>query len=255
MYGRGDYGDPDLQSRLNTAGGRVRQARGLSLRNYWTPTPPGTEPGRSIPVGVPVDAIHYLLAELDRLLHDAVGINVRQPSSNVPPFRAQQWSQDVVSTIASASTATVTVNFRPGQTAVQDGVLGVLASLELYVIDADQSSATLPALESVTAFLTRSGSTVPGFEAMSPGGITLETITDATGSNSYGSDFPGQQVVVPVKLEPGDTMQLSITNGNAETVQVRALLQGWFYPQEVRADGIVGTLADRSGMRPGRPRR
>lgn len=250
--GRGDYGDPDFQSRQSTAGGALRGARGTHPRNYWTPVPGGREPGRGVPIGVPADAIRYLLAGLDRVLHDAVGINVRQPSSNVPPFRAQQWSFDSILTVTAASTATLAVNFRPGQTIVPDGVRGVVSELHFYVIDADQAAAALPALESITSFLTKVGSTVPGFEDMSPGGITLETITDATGSNSYGSDFPGQRVVVPIKLEPDDTLTLSVTNGNANTVQVRFLLLGWFYPIEVEADGVVGTLADRSGLRPGR---
>lgn len=179
-----------------------------------------------------------------KMLNDMVGVNVRQPSSNVPPFRAQQWSYDVGASLAGGASATFPVFFRNGSTVVGSGIRGVLSSLDFYIAPMD-TDVLLINVSAITATLLKRDQVVPGFEFMSPGALTMETITDATGSDSYGSDFPGQKVVVPVKLEEGDTLDFNWTNGFASAASIRVVFAGWFYPIETQGENVVGTVADR----------
>lgn len=194
------------------------------------------------PIGL--DELGRLLRGLQELVRNTIGLNVRQPSSNVPPFRADQWLFDQTVTLASGISATVAVNFRPGQLEVPEGVRGVLASLEFWFVANNEGALVVPTFVSLD--LRKNTLTVPGYQAMQPGAITLETITDAAGSDAVGSEFPGERAFVPVKLETGDELSLVFgPNLGATDITTRVLLAGWWYPIEVEADGVLGTVADR----------
>ena len=192
-------------------------------------------------------ACDYILQGLSREFRDAIGLNVRQPSSNVPPFRAQQWTYDVAGSLAGAASTTASIFFRSGQTEVPEGVNGIMANVDFYFEATNQGA--LNNIRLFQASVSLNGQVIPGLESLSAGGITLETITDAAGSDAVGSDFPGGRLFVPVKLKSGDAMSFTVTNAGGVTGGFRFLFAGWFYPIEVDADGVLGTVADRGSGR------
>lgn len=244
--GRGyNPGAPDLVSRLHHPPGANSRAES-GTPNYYARG--RGEAGRSIraPARNLTDAdVDALTVALARVLSSQVGMNVRQPSSNVPPFRAIQWSFDVEINTANAATTTTAIPFaQPSTVAVAQGQRGVIASLDWNYMGEDVNT-LIPNTNVIVGNLLRNGTIVPGYSNLRPGVITLETLTDASGSNSVGSDVSGERVLVPVKLEAGDTLSFQISNVTGVTVTTRIFIGGWFYPIEVQEENVVGTVADR----------
>jgi len=246
MSGRGYLpGSPDFTSRLIHPGGTPRSAAEAGTPNYYArgrgeAGPTVRAPDRNLTDG----DVQALALAMAKVLSSQIGMNVRQPSSNVPPFRAVQWSFDIEIATGIAATTTSTIFFSlPGNAAVALGQRGVIASLDWNYLGEDIN--TIPNTAVIVGDLRKNGSIVPGYADLRPGAITLETITDASGSNSIGSDVSGERALVPVKLEPGDTLSFSVSNANAVAVQTRLFIGGWFYPIEVQEENILGTVADR----------
>jgi len=246
MSGRGHLpGSPDFQSRLIHPGGTPRSAAEAGTPNYYARG--RGEAGRTIraPARNLTDAdVEALAMAMAKVMSSQIGMNVRQPSSNVPPFRAVQWSFDIEIVTLNAATTTSTIFFSlPSTAAVALGQRGVIASLDWNYLGEDVN--TIPNTAVIVGDLRKNGSIVPGYADLRPGAITLETITDASGSNAIGSDVSGERVLVPVKLEPGDTLSFSVSNTTGVTVTTRLFVAGWFYPIEVQEENILGTVADR----------
>ena len=252
MIGPGQQGPPDFVERIDSAGGTP--PKGLFLPNYYRPG--GRTKGRSrasrLARGrVPYAAIDLMTARLDRLLRDTVGMNVRQPSSNVPPFRAQQWTRRDAFSVAAAGSITRNIGFdnTGNATPVAEGVNGVLTMFRAWIYSDNQGGLVTPGSASMSLFV--NGATPAGFRNVAVGFIATETITDAAGSDTFGAIIEPFEVLVPLKLMTGDVLTFTLFGGGGQQQNVAFQSSGWFYPIEVEADGILGTVADRgSGVRP-----
>jgi len=248
MRGPGLPGTPDFIQRIEGVGGPV--SKGLFPSNYWTAT--GAKGRRMLRRGrwSSKNACDYILQGLSREFRDAIGLNVRQPSSNVPPFRAEQWTRRDSFSVAAGGQITRNIGFnnQNALTPVGDGVKGVLTMFRAWLFSNNQGALATGQGASMTLF--RNGVTPPGFRNVAVGFIQTETITDAAGSDTFGGIIEPFEVLVPLKLVTGDTLSFTLFGGGGATQQVAFQAAGWFYPIEVDADGILGTVADRgSGIR------
>ena len=247
MRGPGVPGPPDFVERIDSAGGRP--ARGLCLPNYYRPGG-RTKASRLARGRIPFAAIDVLTQRLDRLLRDTVGMNVRQPSSNVPPFRAQQWTRLDAFSVAAAGSITRSIGFDNTNTPtpVPEGVNGVMTMFRAWIYSDNQGVLVTPGAASMSLFV--NGATPAGFRNVAVGFIATETITDAAGSDTFGAIVEPFEVLVPLKLMTGDVLTFTLFGGGGAQQNVAFQASGWFYPIEVEADGILGTVADRgSGAR------
>lgn len=250
MRGPGLPGTPDFIQRIEGVGGPV--SKGLFPNNYWSATGAGTRDGRRMLRRPPESkvACDYILRGLAEQFRDALGLNVRQPSSNVPPFRATQWTRRDAFSVAAAGSITRSIGFDNTNVATEvgEGVNGVLTMFRAWIFSDNQGGLVTPSAASMTLFL--NGVTPPGFRNVAVGFLASETITDADGSDTFGAIVEPFEVLVPLKLKTGDSLTFTLFGGGGEQQNVAFQAAGWFYPIEVDADGVLGTVADRgSGSR------
>ncbi len=194
-----------------------------------------------------VDGLGREARMLARVLNDAIGINIRQPSSNVPPFRAQQWTRRDTGSIAGAGSITRNVSFdnSGNSTPVPAGVRGVLTLLKCWVFPDNLGS--IANLTSARLTLFRNEVAVPGFTDVSVGYTQLEEITDVDGAEYRGATIDPFEVLVPAKLEEGDILTIQIFAGSTNA-DFHLQASGWFYPIEQQGDNVTGTVADRGNV-------
>lgn len=251
MRGRGQLSPPDFVQRIDQVAGRTPDA-GLFPNNYWTPGRRVRQMARRIPKA----SIQFLLDHLDRRLRDVLGLNVRQPSSNVPPFRAQQILFNTSATILDGTALNVgppvqagATLFGPAQREVPEGLRGVLSVIQWGIWTETAAALVSTDTTGIPVLTVRKNNVeVPGFVGIIPQMSTFETPV-TTSSGFFGPPF---EALVPIKLDPGDTIQF-VTNTNSTGEDISYMLRaiGWIYPIEVEADGVLGTLADRgSGIAP-----
>ena len=173
------------------------------------------------------------------------GINVRLPSHVNPPFRSVQFTFQQITSVTAATTST-TVTFN-GQSVVPDGVRGVVSRMSFEVAQDNIDVLTFPQRARLT--VVKNDQALPGFLDLIPGFTRLEELTDVSGAQIEGASISSPAIVSPITLEPGDRLQTQLRQIPVVGVAFDAYvtLQGWLYPIEVEADGIVGTLADRGG--------
>lgn len=248
--GPGELAAPDLQTRLaETGAGGNSQARGLFPQNYWR-----TRKRRTRKVQVrqsTVDAVEYLVSRLMRALRfENPGINVRLPSHVNPPFRSIQWTfqsyEETPSIPALPTFTTITFN---GNAAVPEGMRGVLSELQ-YWIESGDVDTILPTPYAVNLVVFKNSLPVPGYDNIRPGLFKMEGVDDIAGREYLGMSFPSPRAMVPITLEPGDVLQYAMVSSLGTPPDGYVRFQGWLYPVEIEADGIVGTLADRGGAIP-----
>lgn len=263
MIGRGQLGTPDFVQRMDQVAGRTRE--GLFPDNYWTPGRGESRAARARRLArqVPKVSIAYLLDALDRRLRDLVGLNVRQPSHHAAPFRANQILYNAGAAIGngtqlSSAAAGGIPLFGPssGQSTCPDGHNAIVCAVEWFTYTRDQDTVIYPVsgiggAPVLNVFKNRM--LVPGYVGILPGMQVSESVTDAAGADASGVVIPALKSCSPIKLEPGDRIDVeSSTNSTGVAVTYFLRMVGYVYPIEVEADGILGTLADRgSGAAPG----
>jgi len=245
---------PDLTSRLVGPPGNPAP-QGAAPYRYYNPSGrrralrdgrgrPLTPVSKRAPEVGETDGLGREARMLARVLNDAIGINIRQPSSHAPPFRARQWSFNT--TFEPAPATTQAISFYVGQTTVSEGVRGVVSDLEFYAYTIDQDALFSPS--NMFGTLLKNGALVPGWEDILPGMTINETTTDANGSDSRGAVIRSPKVCVPIQLQPGDTLSFVAERNGVVLIQVMIRLCGWFYPIEQQADNVTGTVADRGNI-------
>lgn len=252
---------PDLTSRLYGPPGHPAP-RGAAPYRYYNPTgrrrivrgvTRGEAPART--PTAPIDgAVKTMALAIAQVLNDMVGINVRQPSSHAPPFRARQWDDSRNFTIALAG-ATFPIHFFPGgastpaNTVVPPGVRGVLFNLEVYAALGVAAAATAQPFLNAKYSLLKNNQVVSGFDTLACASFTVDQITDAAGADLRGAgQVTPSKVLVPVQLVEGDTLSLFSTGSGATAYNGLLRASGWFYPVELQGDNIVGTMADRGNL-------
>lgn len=230
---------PDLTERLLLNGGRL--PAGLFRSNYYR-----SKRSRGITPAA-MDPIVRLVEELRHMLRDLTNLNVRQPSHMAPPFRATQWTYQVLfDSTLPAEFITIPIN---GNEVVPNGSIAVLQSVIWCQSPADTGTRApsqwdTPGSVVTTGKLTllRNGSALPGYLSLAPSlAVGLQQLS--------GSDFLVQQggppspPTVPVTLYPADS--LSWRADYPGVGQFYLQVSGYLYPIELDGDGVRGTLADR----------
>lgn len=249
--GRGGFlGAADTQQRITEIGAaRNPGSRGLWLQNYYTSrkrksSAPPIDPGLK-------QLVDYAIGELMRKLrYENPGINVRLPSHINPPFRSVQFTFQRVSVALTGTTQRIITVLFGGQSEVPDGLQGVISSIECTNQSQDTDGA-----QTIDIRFTMSvnGNVVPGFLRQATGRLYFEQFLDIAGSENDGFIIQSPVVATPIKLQPGDVVQIALEDLiGVDNPDVFVRIAGWLYPIEVEADGIVGTMADLGGQVPTR---
>lgn len=212
------------------------------------------------------------LDQLQEMLRNQPGVNVRLPSHIAPPFRAVAIANEFDTLLLSADNTT----FRPslgrvdgvgaagdgllrfasfqtsaaaiptgGPTVFPKGWLGVLtAVMVLGALPIGTGAADVNTLSEWT--FERDGLAVPGYEHRK---LTLGfSATAGAGLDTTNLQDPiplGGVWIAPVHLEPGHTYGFSVRRHTASVaIQVHCRAYGWMYPVRQSAPGILGTLVD-----------
>lgn len=226
----------DLSERLLGNGGRV--AGGLFATNLYRGV------NRKAPRRGGGDSVARAIAALRAMLRETVQ-NVRTPSHIAPPFRAEQFTFQAIFALAAGEQVVV---FN-GNTAVPEGVNAVVSMFNVTWGTQNRDILTNPWAfggGSPALFaLKKNGSPLPGLGSLKPSVTYGELLTDIAGFNTNPITIPFP-FVVPIVLRSGDTMSVAFNGFGGAACDVAVTVAGYTYPIEVEADGIRGTLADRT---------
>lgn len=225
----------DLPERLLQNGGRVPP--GLFRENQKRALLGGAPPQ--------IDPMDLLVAKLRDMLRDLTNLNVRQPSTLAPPFRAQQF---VFQTLLPATNNDPVAIPIGGELIVPAGVRAVVNFVSFTMGPATPTTPTVPdpwgetGANPSTLTILRNGIALPGMLDLLPS--MLHGVQAAVGPDfalTY-SLVPGVPFI-PIALTQGDA--LAFTNQVTSVGMCYLQVAGYTYPIEEDVDGVRGTLADR----------
>lgn len=215
----------------------------------FNPLPMTERPGALPPLAPDMTA---LVDALRRMLRDITSVNVRQPSTLAPPFRALNWYSRQGFAFSATGPITGTISFNGNQT-VPQGVNAVITHVRFQVaLDPNSNTLTDP-LDIANAFLAPSfmsllvdGVVVPGFSRRIAEVVQLTT---AIGLNEVivGLNHLMMPLAAPIALQAGSVVTFEADTNPAFVLLLAGLVEatGYLYPIEMSADGVRGTLADR----------
>lgn len=248
MTDRDQFPTNDFQRRLLNNGGPIPGERGLYPQNLRrAPREPRA------PIDGTADAISRLVAAL----RDMTNLNVRQPSHLAPPYRAQAFTWQAAYSVAggAGNASPLVVTFNGNETVPQ----GMNAVVSWWYVTCnyrvDTAVAARVDLWSAFGFTTLdlNGSPVPGYANIRPAtttGVMEWTQQAALGDTIAGvmtANIPFPPMTAPINLKPLDRLSIFYDNATAGVADAYMTFQvaGYMYPQELTADGVRGTLADR----------
>lgn len=240
MIGPGLLVSSDFVERvLATPGSRVPQ--GLF---------PRTSMGRKSK-GFPAGPAHFI-EMLREMLRDLTNLNVRQPSTLAPPFRADNFYYRLGGSFAVPGTPVNVVTWgSPSQTFVPQGQNAVVSAITLLVAQIPTNT-VLNDLMDVSGFYAnpsrlsvfKNGSGLPGLQGRVATMIDSNEIPGAA-NTQYLSPHQFMPLSAPLALTQGDVLTFQVS---APVISGAFLVEmsGYLYPIELDGDGVRGTLADRS---------
>lgn len=209
-------------------------------------------PPRGAPPVPPPAGLGPLIDALRAMLRDLTFVNVRMPSTLAPPFRSLNFYFKTGVSFALGLTQTTTVLFN-GNSSVPTGTNAVITSARMWVgLVSPIAVAAADPLDMATTWVNASrcsllvnGSAVAGFQDRIADAYEVAEIPGVA-NLSVGVNHLMTPLAAPIPLNAGDVVTMSAT---VPSLALNCLLEvtGYLYPTEITADGIRGTMADRSG--------
>lgn len=244
------YMSADLAERLRRTPG-ANTPQGLFLRHGG---PGARDPRPNNMARAAATETEDLVERLGRMLRGLTNLNVRQPSHTAPPYRATSFISQSSGILGPNSSSTPAVTFN-GNAVVPEGVIAEITHVKVYAFG-DTPGATfdfreLYGLSNPLQFfgfdVLRNGSPIPGWQGRFVSSLVGMSKTTGAGILDYCQALiDSSPMTAPIHCLEGETYTLFLNNNQAvSSFSFVSIVAGYYYPIELGADGVRGTLADR----------